>query len=260
MYRTPMQIPFVTVDVFTDRKFGGNPLAVIPDGRGLTGAQMQAIAGEFNLARDHLRAAAARSCAHGRGAHLHAARRIAVRRTPQYRHRLCSGRGGKQSRPRACRAARVRGEGRARSAQPVKGGSFLIGARLTPPQSLTRGDDLDAEIIAAACSLGVSDIETANHPPCISVVRTHRWLFVELKTRAALAADAAAYRRVYQASTDRPSSIGILLYVHRSTRRLRSAGPHVRAIGRRSPRSGHRAAPMSHSAALLATTAARSPI
>src|ERR1700747_459027 len=49
-YGTPMQIPFVTVDVFTDRKFGGNPLAVIPDGGGLTGAQMQAIAGEFNLA------------------------------------------------------------------------------------------------------------------------------------------------------------------------------------------------------------------
>ncbi|HEY2243935.1 MAG TPA: PhzF family phenazine biosynthesis isomerase [Xanthobacteraceae bacterium] len=45
-----MQIPFVTVDVFTDRKFGGNPLAVVPDGRALTSAQMQAIAGEFNLA------------------------------------------------------------------------------------------------------------------------------------------------------------------------------------------------------------------
>ena len=45
-----MQIPFITVDVFTDRKFGGNPLAVVPDGRALTGAQMQAIAGEFNLA------------------------------------------------------------------------------------------------------------------------------------------------------------------------------------------------------------------
>jgi trans-2,3-dihydro-3-hydroxyanthranilate isomerase len=45
-----MQIPFITVDVFTDRKFGGNPLAVVPDGSALTGAQMQAIAGEFNLA------------------------------------------------------------------------------------------------------------------------------------------------------------------------------------------------------------------
>jgi trans-2,3-dihydro-3-hydroxyanthranilate isomerase len=40
---------FVTVDVFTDRRFGGNPLAVFPDARGLTDAQMQALAAEFNL-------------------------------------------------------------------------------------------------------------------------------------------------------------------------------------------------------------------
>ena len=41
--------PFETVDVFTDRLFGGNPLAVVLDGRGLTDAQMQAIAREFNF-------------------------------------------------------------------------------------------------------------------------------------------------------------------------------------------------------------------
>jgi Phenazine biosynthesis-like protein len=46
-----MQIPFVTVDVFTDRKFGGNPLAVVPDGRALTGAQMQVAAIESGLLR-----------------------------------------------------------------------------------------------------------------------------------------------------------------------------------------------------------------
>ena len=40
---------FVTVDVFTDRRFGGNPLAVFPDARGLTDGEMQAIAAEFNL-------------------------------------------------------------------------------------------------------------------------------------------------------------------------------------------------------------------
>ena len=45
-----MKVPFQTVDVFTDRKFGGNPLAVFPDARGLTGEQMQSIAAEFNLA------------------------------------------------------------------------------------------------------------------------------------------------------------------------------------------------------------------
>ena len=40
---------FVTVDVFTGERFGGNPLAVFPDARGLSDAQMQAIANEFNL-------------------------------------------------------------------------------------------------------------------------------------------------------------------------------------------------------------------
>jgi trans-2,3-dihydro-3-hydroxyanthranilate isomerase len=40
---------FVTADVFTDQPFGGNPLAVFPDARGLDHAQMHAIAREFNL-------------------------------------------------------------------------------------------------------------------------------------------------------------------------------------------------------------------
>lgn len=40
---------FETVDVFTERRFGGNPLAVFTDARGLSGADMQALAFEFNL-------------------------------------------------------------------------------------------------------------------------------------------------------------------------------------------------------------------
>lgn len=39
---------FHTCDVFTDRVFCGNPLAVLPDARGLSDAQMLAIAREFN--------------------------------------------------------------------------------------------------------------------------------------------------------------------------------------------------------------------
>ena len=37
------------VDVFTDRAFGGNPLAVFTNGRGVPAETMQAIAKEFNL-------------------------------------------------------------------------------------------------------------------------------------------------------------------------------------------------------------------
>ncbi len=46
-----MKLNFVTVDVFTDRQFGGNPLAVITRcTRACRASSMQAIAAEFNLA------------------------------------------------------------------------------------------------------------------------------------------------------------------------------------------------------------------
>lgn len=40
---------FVTLDVFTETRFGGNQLAVFPDARGLSDAQMQSLAAELNL-------------------------------------------------------------------------------------------------------------------------------------------------------------------------------------------------------------------
>lgn len=43
-----MDYTFHTCDVFTDKLHGGNPLAVIPDARGLNGDQMMAITREFN--------------------------------------------------------------------------------------------------------------------------------------------------------------------------------------------------------------------
>ena len=43
-----MRYRFVTCDVFTTRRFYGNQLAVFPDAEGLDGAQMQALAREFN--------------------------------------------------------------------------------------------------------------------------------------------------------------------------------------------------------------------
>jgi trans-2,3-dihydro-3-hydroxyanthranilate isomerase len=44
-----MRRKFVTLDVFTDRRFAGNPLAVVLEAGGLDQAAMQAIAREFNL-------------------------------------------------------------------------------------------------------------------------------------------------------------------------------------------------------------------
>ena len=42
-------LPYVVVDVFTDRPFAGNPLAIVLDADGLDTTQLQRIAREFNL-------------------------------------------------------------------------------------------------------------------------------------------------------------------------------------------------------------------
>jgi trans-2,3-dihydro-3-hydroxyanthranilate isomerase len=44
-----MILPFHTLDVFTERRFTGNPLGVVLDADGLDTRQMQAVAREFNL-------------------------------------------------------------------------------------------------------------------------------------------------------------------------------------------------------------------
>lgn len=44
-----MRYKYYTADVFSDRPFGGNQVAVFPDARELQSAQMQAVAREFNI-------------------------------------------------------------------------------------------------------------------------------------------------------------------------------------------------------------------
>src|SRR5437879_1755487 len=44
-----MKYRYYTCDVFTERRFGGNPLAVLPKADGLSDRQMQQIAREFNF-------------------------------------------------------------------------------------------------------------------------------------------------------------------------------------------------------------------
>src|SRR5262245_54578831 len=44
-----MKYRYYTCDVFTETRFGGNPLAVLPNADGLSDEQMQQITREFNL-------------------------------------------------------------------------------------------------------------------------------------------------------------------------------------------------------------------
>jgi hypothetical protein len=86
-----MQVEFVTIDVFTDRQFGGNPLAVVADGTELSSRQMQAIAAEFNLAETTFVLPPERPENTAKGVYSRRARSCRLRVTPISAPYLCWG-------------------------------------------------------------------------------------------------------------------------------------------------------------------------
>jgi trans-2,3-dihydro-3-hydroxyanthranilate isomerase len=180
-----MQFEFVTVDVFTDRRFGGNPLAVLPNAEGLTAAQMQAIASEFNLSETTF-VLPPQDLAHTAEVRIFTPKaELPFAGHPNVgtafvvaRHGSVYGRIVGDPLVFEEKAGLV-------PVEALQDGGAIVGARLTAPQPLSRGADVAADIIAAACSLDVGDIETRHHAPCIASCGT-RFMFAELKTRHAL--------------------------------------------------------------------------
>jgi trans-2,3-dihydro-3-hydroxyanthranilate isomerase len=207
-----MKVKFVTVDVFTDRQFGGNPLAVVPDARGVTAARMQAIAAEFNLAETTfvLPPRDARHTAEVRiftpraevpfAGHPNVGTAFVLARTVETAARPVTG----DTVVFEEKAGIVRIE-------LLKTGSGVAGARLAAPQRLEIGEDIAPEVVAAACSLGVEDIDISAHRPCIASCGL-RFAFAEVKSRAALAA-AAPRADMFAQHVPAETAAGIHLYV-----------------------------------------------
>jgi trans-2,3-dihydro-3-hydroxyanthranilate isomerase len=141
-----MHLNFVTGDVFTDRRFGGNPLAVVLNGDGLTAEQMQSIAAEFNLAettfvfppRDP--------------SHTHKVRIFTPRaELPFAGHPnigtafVVAASGSSQERVVNDPLIFEEKAGLVRL-DLVKDGTSVVGARLAAPQPLTIGDDINSDV------------------------------------------------------------------------------------------------------------------
>lgn len=206
-----MQLEFVTVDVFAERKFGGNPLAVIPDARELATEQMQAIAAEFNLAETTF-VLPPKDASHT------AAVRIFTPRAelPFAGHPnvgtafVLAGRGTSHGRAVGDPLIFEEKAGLVRL-DLLRDGALLIGAQLTAPQPLIRSGDVAPGVIAAACSLNASDVETVNHAPCIASAGLPL-AFAELKKRTALAS-ARPRADIFAEHLPADRTTGVLLYV-----------------------------------------------
>jgi trans-2,3-dihydro-3-hydroxyanthranilate isomerase len=206
-----MPLEFVTVDVFTDSRFGGNPLAVVPDGVGLQTAQMQRIAAEFNLSETTF-VLPPRDASHTAEVRIFTPKaELPFAGHPNVGTAFVLGRRGEvHGRPVheplifEERAGLV-------PIDLLKENGAVVGAWLTAPQPLSRGADVPVDIVAAACALGSGDIETANHYPCVASCGT-AFVFAELKTRQALAA-AQPRSDVFAEHLPIGGATGIHLYV-----------------------------------------------
>jgi trans-2,3-dihydro-3-hydroxyanthranilate isomerase len=200
-----MQRRYVTIDVFTDRAFGGNPLAVVLDAQGLSTAQMQSLAREFNYSETTfvLPSADPANTANVRiftptfempfAGHPNVGTALVLaRRTPGLSRVLFEESAGLV--PLDITLA----EG-----QPVA-------AELTAPRPFSRGANADPGKVAAALGLEAADILIGAHRPTMGTVGAP-FLFCEIAGRDTLRAcqpDHARLTALLKAS----ETVGIFAY------------------------------------------------
>jgi trans-2,3-dihydro-3-hydroxyanthranilate isomerase len=190
-----MQRRYITVDVFTDRAFGGNPLAVVLDAGGLSTAQMQAITSEFNYAETTF-VLPPRDAAHDAQVRI-----FTVNKEIPFAGHPNVGTAFVLATQATKPPARLKFEEGA-GLVPVEilnEGGKVFGAELTAPQPLKKLTQFSAEQAAAVVSLSSADIRTDRHPPQIVSVGLP-FLVVELASRDGLRRarpDAAAFARTF---------------------------------------------------------------
>jgi trans-2,3-dihydro-3-hydroxyanthranilate isomerase len=182
----PQQRRYRTVDVFTARAFGGNPLAVVLDADGLSDAQMQALAREFGYSEttfvlppaDPANAARVRIFAPDRelpfAGHPNVGTAFvladeAVRRREGVPERF----------------AFEEMAGLVPIEVLIENGA-AAGAEIAAPEPLTRRGAVSPEKVAACLSLDPADIRTDRHAPEVVSVGLP-FLVAELASREALA-------------------------------------------------------------------------
>jgi trans-2,3-dihydro-3-hydroxyanthranilate isomerase len=213
---------YVTVDVFTDRVFGGNPLAVVLDAAGLSTARMQAIAAEFNYSettfvlpptvKEHaaqVRIFTPRAELPFAG-HPNVGTAVCFAQECERQGMPIPGSLIFEERAGLVDIALVRSEGQ------------IIGAEIRAPSPLTVGAAQSVEDAARTLSLSPSEVVTATHAPRVASVGLP-FLMVELTSRVVLSRavpDLAAHQRLLPAL----GTVGVFAY----TRAERDAALHAR--------------------------------
>ena len=203
---------FVTVDVFTDRRFGGNPLAVFPDASGLSDGEMQSLAAEFNLSETTFVVPPEDPSNTARVRIFNRTSEMPFAGHPNVGTGwVLAGLG--RDRDSVLRFEEIAGLVEVRVERDGKGGK-LHAVTIAAPQPLSLGAEMPVELLAGCVGLDVSDVVVTAHRPIVASVG-NSFVIAEVKAAALprAAPDISRFRSAVEAfPTLGPRRLPLYLY------------------------------------------------
>jgi trans-2,3-dihydro-3-hydroxyanthranilate isomerase len=171
-------------DVFTETRFGGNQLAVLPQAVGLLAQQMQEVAREFNFSETTFVFPA--RAGHTRHVRIFTpAREIPFAGHPNVGTAFVLASAGEFGEIKSSLTVTFEEESGLVSVTIHESGGKVTSCELTAPQSLSFGKTLPVEPVAAAISIDSKEIVTKTHGPQVASVGLP-FVMVELRDRSVL--------------------------------------------------------------------------
>jgi trans-2,3-dihydro-3-hydroxyanthranilate isomerase len=218
------QIAYETVDVFAEAQFGGNPLAIIADARGVSDRDMQAVAREFNYSEVTFVLPPAHDGNTARVRIFTPTNEIPFAGHPNVGTAFALARAGSVFGRATGDVMRFEEGAGLVEVEVLKRAGVVTGARIRAPRELDIGPEVAPSTIAACASLADADIVTTRHQPTFASVGLP-FAFAELASLDALASatpNSAAFR---SADERHPSSIdrfSLFLYTRTGARSVRA--------------------------------------
>ena len=179
-----MKYRYYICDVFTETRFGGNQLAVLPQAVGLSTQQMQEIAREFNFSETTFVFPA--RAGHTRHVRIFTpVREIPFAGHPNVGTAFVLASSGEFGEIKSSLTVTFEEESGLVSVTIHEAGGKVASCELTAPQALSFGKTLPVELVAAAISIDSKEIVTKTHGPQVASVGLP-FIFVELRDHSVL--------------------------------------------------------------------------
>ena len=179
-----MKYRYYICDVFTDTRFGGNQLAVLPQAERLPAQQMQQIAREFNFSETTFVFPA--KAGHTRHVRIFTpAREIPFAGHPNIGTAFVLASTGEFGEIKSSFTVTFEEDAGLVSVAIQAPEGKIASCELTAPQAVSFGKALPVELVAAAISVDAKDVVTNTHAPQVTSVGLP-FVMVELKDRSVL--------------------------------------------------------------------------